>query len=193
MKNKLKRFFWITVLASVAVAICYGLLVTNNKVKEFVEEPVTLLATPVEAAEIVDWEKKYTGKIEQLKDEVLNKIHAAESNVLLKEGEVFYVNDPNSKMREACLRVGGKRPLSCDSWGPWQMKIEFIQRRHMELYAKPITEKDAILLALDNDKARAFASDCIFNLEGCVWEWSTSAKHVEFLKTMIPLVREMEN
>jgi hypothetical protein len=132
-------------------------------------------------------------KIREMKDEVLDILHEGESNGKeMEDGELFYTNDPNSRMREECSRIGGRRNINCDSFGPLQMKIGTIQHFNMKMYGKEITQVDALLLALDLEGAKKWTEDCFMLIEGCIWEWTSAQAHKPFLVRHIPLIRELE-
>ena len=112
--------------------------------------------------------------VQTMKREVVMSIRDKESRGFTpKSGEVFYTHDSTKSMRSECQRTGGERDLSCDSFGIMQMKISTIQLWWKQLGRGEITEKDALLLALDNDKSVQFAEDVIFGIKSSCFAWST--------------------
>lgn len=54
--------------------------------------------------------------LERMKQDIIAKLRHAETNGHeIADGELFYTNDPSNKQRDACLKIGGKRPIDCDS------------------------------------------------------------------------------
>lgn len=132
--------------------------------------------------------------VERMKQDIIAKLRHAETNGHeIADGELFYTNDPSGKMREACLRIGGKRPIDCDSFGPLQMKIPTIQGWHKELYDKTLTDMEALAIAVDFAKASQLAIDAIVNIPGSIYAWTGARNEKEFYEYVIPLIREYEN
>lgn len=130
--------------------------------------------------------------IKIMKQEVVKMVRYSEVNRELDKGELFYTNDPHSSILEKCNKVGGKRGISCDSWGVFQFKIPTVQFYYQKLYNKELTEMEAMLIALDEKKATKLAEDIIFKVEGGVWEWSGAKKNKAYLSKQIPFIRELE-
>lgn len=152
-------------------------------------------AQPVEytKANTTEKQEKIDSKIIKImKRDVVEMIRYAEVNRELEYGELFYTNDPHSSISEKCKKKGGKRDISCDSWGSMQWKLPTIQYYYKKLYSVELTEKEALLIALDEEKAMNLAEDCIFKIEGCVWEWSGAKKNKAYLVKQIPFIRELE-
>ena len=131
---------------------------------------------------------------EELREEMAGKIWDAESKKYQPEpGEVFHTFDPNKAMYERCIKIGGKRPIDCDSYGPMQIKIGTIQHFWPKMYnGAEISQLDAIAMTQDVEKSKKFFTDCAVLVEGCVWEWTTASKHEEYFKVVIPVIRKLE-
>ena len=131
--------------------------------------------------------------IERMKSDIIAKLKEAETHGQdIKEGEMFYTNDPTTKMRGVCLAIGGKRPISCDSFGPLQMKIPTIQGWYKELYGKEVTEIEAFNIAEDMKSAAPLATDAIVRIPGAIYAWTGAKNEKEFYDYVIPLIREYE-
>jgi hypothetical protein len=69
-----------------------------------------------------------------------------------------------------------------------QMKISTIQMFNTQLGKGKISDLDAALLAMDCEKAKVFATEAIFNIQGAIWHWTTATKEmgskVEFIKQL---------
>lgn len=129
--------------------------------------------------------------VEKMKKDVVERLQASESKGHeIKDGEMFITLDPNSKMKDACLRIGGKSPVDCYSFGVFQIKISTAQRWYKMLYQKDITEMEAMNIVLDKQKAESLAIDAIVGIEGAIYEWSGALKDREFYDYIIPLIRE---
>lgn len=130
--------------------------------------------------------------VKQLEDEVLARLQRDESgDVDTSGGMVFYSNDPRSDLQGTCARIGGKRNIECDSWGVMQFKLTTVMHYYKELYGEDLTEKEALLIALDDDKARSLARDIIFKVEGGVWNWSAANKDASYYSYQIPFIRTL--
>lgn len=131
---------------------------------------------------------------DELRDEMAAKIWDAESKKYEPAaGEVFHTFDPSKAMYDKCIRIGGKRPIDCDSYGPMQIKIGTIQHFWPKMYGgESISQLDAIALTQDVTKAKKFFTDCAVIVEGCVWEWTTASKHEEYFRVVIPVIRKLE-
>jgi hypothetical protein len=131
-------------------------------------------------------------KVEELKKDVVEQIRKDESNVKFSATDVFYTHDPSRANWDECMRTGGRRNINCDSWGPLQFKITTIQHFYKTLYNKEISQKEALLIALDEEKAVSLAQDIIINVEGGVYEWTTAHNRTEYYNTVIPFIRDLE-
>lgn len=130
--------------------------------------------------------------VAQLQKEVIARLQRDESgDVDTSGGIVFYANDPRSDLQGSCARIGGKRNIECDSWGVMQFKLTTVMHYYDVLYGKQITEKEALLIALDDDQARALASDIIFKVEGGVWNWSAANNDANYFSYQIPFIRTL--
>jgi hypothetical protein len=129
---------------------------------------------------------------EELRAEMMGRLHRGESGVVLDEGEVLFTFDPNSSMRERCTRIGGSQPLDCLSMGPYQLKVGTIQHYYPTLYGKEITALDAIVLANDDEQAREFAERCIIEIQGCIWNWSAALSDRQYFEIVVPIIRKID-
>lgn len=131
------------------------------------------------------------GVIIDLENEVIARLQRDESGIDSSGGDVFYANDPSSDLVGACQRIGGKRHIGCDSWGVMQFKLTTVMHYYEELYGEKITQKEALLIALDDEKARALARDIIFEVEGGVWNWTAANNDASYYAYQIPFIRSL--
>lgn len=129
--------------------------------------------------------------VEQLQDEVVARLQRDESGGKESGDRLVYTNDPSSANAGKCARVGGLRDIECDSWGVMQFKLTTIIHFSKVLYDKDITQKEAVQIALDDEKARALAKDIIFKVEGGVWNWSAAYKDESYYAYQIPFIRSL--
>lgn len=105
----------------------------------------------------------FDGKVEKLKDEVVNKIAQCETkNAPQDMAIVKYDNNSRGTLT-------GKNVASI---GVMQFKIGTVQHFYKELYGKDISNYEATLIALDNDKAKKLAKEAIFGIKGAVFHWT---------------------
>ncbi len=124
---------------------------------------------------------------------LLEIIHNGETqNTIVKDGEIFSSFDPNSKMRSVCMRIGGKRPLDCESYGPLQEKLGTIQYYAPQVYGHTVTQQDAMLIANDTAKAEDFFLQCSLKVEGCVWNWTSANNNRAIVTSLIQKIRHEE-
>lgn len=105
-------------------------------------------------------------KIEALKDEVVARLLACES-AGHKEEDAIIMYDNN--------QAGTLKGKNVWSLGQLQWKVSTVQ-----IYAKMrdgsiLTQKEAVLLALDTQEASSLAKYVIFDTDGGIWNWKNCA------------------
>lgn len=131
-------------------------------------------------------------KLEELKDEVRNKIMKIESGSIVTDtGEMFATFDPPRSKYEKCRRIGGKMDLECLSFGPLQFKIPTIIYYEKKINDRDVTEKEAFEIAHDLEEASRLFDDIIYNEEGGIWNWSAAKDDPEYYTNVIPIIRKL--
>ena len=131
-------------------------------------------------------------KVEELKDEIRNKIIFNESSIYeTNTGELFLTFDPYGKILERCRRIGGKMNLDCLSFGPLQFKLSTVIYFESRLNGNDITEMEALVIAQDIDKASKLFDDIVYGVEGGIWNWAAAEKDRQYYATVIPIVRKL--
>ncbi len=181
-KKNLKPFLFKSLLVFIGVVV-------------FVTSTLYIKTQPIEytKAQESGKEKIDSKIIAIMKADVVKMVRYSEVNRELEQGELFYTNDPHSSISKKCNKVGGKRGISCDSWGVLQFKIPTVQFYYKKLYDKELTEMEAMLVALDEKKASKLAEDIIFKVDGGVWEWAGAQKNKAYLSKQIPFIRDIES
>lgn len=162
--------------------------VANVETAEFKREeaPKEIIQTP---------EERLNAKIDALTNEILDRLKVGEtSNHKQTPGELFYTNDPRKSMIEACARIGGKRPVECDSWGLYQFKIMTIIHYAQRLRGQTLSMIEAIVLSQNESEARKLAAEIIVKVEGGIWEWTAAKKTPEteaWFKDKVADLREL--
>ena len=182
---------FLIILALFGIAMGYGAYL------DFTNKPVTYTASAINSIVKVTKAERTPDRLDKaiskMKRDVVLRIRDKESRGFdPKDGELFYTHDSSKSMRAICEKTGGKRNLECESWGVMQMKIPTIQLWYTQLGRGTISEKDAMLLALDNEKAMQFAEDVIFNIKGSVWAWTTAVSERTWFDYQINLIRDLE-
>ncbi len=132
--------------------------------------------------------------IQLMKEDLVNNLRLEESGGRMEDGRLLYTNDPRQSMKKKCNKIGGVRDINCDSWGVMQFKIPTVIDFYDRLYGKEITEVEALLIALDEQKALKLAEDMIFEIEGAIWNWENSVnKKRSYYLQQIPFIRSLEN
>jgi hypothetical protein len=152
---------------------------------QYVSSPVVHFIAPEASAEVVD--------VEELKQEVVSRLVKLESGGFNPDdGAVFYTHDSPKSLRAVCNRIGGKRNLECESWGIAQVKIPTLMMWSAQL-GTPMTEKEALNLALDDEKIQKFVGTVLIEIKGSCFAWTTCVKHSEWFSSHIAHIREITN
>lgn len=115
--------------------------------------------------------------LEQLKDEVITKLSNDENE---NPDAVPFKWDDNSK--------GTLPAKDKPSYGCMQYKNSTVQRHYKAIYGESLTNLEAVLLALDCEKAKALAKEAIFGKLDAIGEWSAASEH---MKAKVEVIREM--
>jgi len=152
---KIKYLFriclWIIVLVGVVVGIvvlgriAFPKVVYQPQVKEVVLDNLT-------------------GKVNQLKGELVISLKQCESQGYNEESGLvtFDPHPTNKKVQPA-------------SFGLYQFKVSTIQYYYKKFYNQEVSGKQAILIALDDQKSSELASDIIFR-DGALSNWYNCSK-----------------
>ncbi len=114
-------------------------------------------------------------KIELLQNELIDEI-ARKENI----NNIPIVIDDN---KAGTLPKKDKVSIGC-----MQFKIGTIQHYYSYLKKGEITDKEAIMLALDCDKAKELANEIIFKTQGGLWNWSVATKEMGI---KVGIIKEM--
>ncbi len=164
------RAAWVIVVSMVAiVAYSYGVADHGNVV--MAQNIIVSTTTPM---------SELKGKsVEQLKDEVIAKLSNDENG------------DPNKVPVKMDDNNKGTLPAKDKfSYGCMQYKNSTVQRHYKAIYGKDLTNLEAVLLALDCDKAKALAREAIFGKPNAVEEWTMATPPVVM---RVKIIREMSN
>lgn len=155
------------VIATFILGAGYGVFMTGR---------ITTTPVQVEAIKEVDMtDAKFADKIKGLKNEVANKLSSCES-AGYKEDDGIIIFDSNAKA----------------SIGQFQFQKSTVIHYYKVLYGKTITPKEAVLIALDESKARELAIDIMFktkNKAGKDW-YNCTEKHG--LDAQIDMIKKLE-
>jgi len=187
-KETIKKIIKTIAFAGILVSIVWGgIRVAEDKIKDIKYEAIK------EQLDIIDsLEGSRLEVVQKLKDNVIDKIRYKEVNIEVANGDLFYVNDPYLAISDSCNRIGGQRNIDCDSWGVMQFKITTIIYYYERFNDKKLTQVEALVLALDEEKARKLAERIIFEEVGGVWNWTSAHQDKSFFVEQIPLIRELE-
>lgn len=158
----------------------------NKVVEDAVEETARRYETQIQ-----DHKGDIKEVVAALEDEVVARLQRDESGIEASGGDVFYANDPRSALAGSCTTIGGRRNIECDSWGVMQFKIPTVIGYYKQIHGVELSQKEALLLALDDEKARALAKEIIFTVEGGVWNWSAAYNDEAFYAYQIPFIRSL--
>lgn len=128
-------------------------------------------------------------KIRSLKDSLLDDLRYEEIKGY-ENNSLVIVFDPLKKDLEKCRQVGGVR-LHCYSTGDYNFKIGTIQHYYLKFYDEVLNDKEAMLIAMDDELSRELAEKVIFDEVGGIWNWENSAKKINAAQR-IEFIRELE-
>lgn len=171
-KYKVRMFFRKLLIASFLI----GMIVGSYKLgKQTVEGE---LALAKESTETI-----FIEKVDKLKNDVVDEIQKCES-MGYKEDDAIIIFDDNSK---GTLKGKDKASL-----GTLQFKKSTVQHYYKTLYGETITAKEAMLIALDDEKAEALAKDIIFKTKNGYSNWLNCSNKLG-IKSKVELVKQLEN
>ena len=114
-------------------------------------------------------------KIQQFKNELLDTLKTCESNGY-NEDDALIVYDSNKQF----------------SLGVAQFQIKTVQHYFKTLYAKEITRKEAVLIALDEKQSIQLASDIIFKTPNGLSNWLNCSKKHNLTKDL-EIIKKLES
>lgn len=149
--EKVKSFFTTVSLYALVVIIALGFIELGGYINPTIK---------VEARDVlVD---NLGAKVSTLKEEVITAIQDCE-RAGFEESDGLITFDPhrtNKRVQPASL-------------GTYQYKVSTVQYYYKALYNKDITPKQAVLIALDDDKARDLTRDIMFTTKNGRDNWIT--------------------
>ncbi len=101
--------------------------------------------------------------IEDMKMELINEIAQCETRNIDQSEALIH---PDNNKRKTLARK------DINSLGVMQYKVSTVQRHVKETTGETITNYEATLLALDNERAKDLAKHAIFEIKGSLWAWT---------------------
>lgn len=141
LKQRLVRFIKRTIILSALVGLVSGVIVGTYKLGGTLNPVISYAEKIVDTSDLMLDEK-----ILGLKNGVVDKLQACES-AGHKETDGIIIFDSNKKA----------------SIGQLQFQVATVQYYYKTLYNKTITQKEAVIIALDTPQARDLARDVMFN------------------------------
>ncbi len=157
LKYKTKRVARKIFLLSAFFTILYTAFFLGSKLN-----PATIYTK----AEVIREIDSLSTKIEQLKEEVLD---------LVKQGESQNKDEDYALITFDPHKTNNKVEIA--SVGSYQYKIPTVIFYYKKLYNQDITRKQAVLIALDDNKARSLTKDIIFKENGVRNWFNTKNKY----------------
>ena len=122
-------------------------------------------------------------KIAELKSSVIDRLLACES-AGHGEDEAIILYDNN--------KAGSLKGKNVFSLGQLQFKVSTVQKYVKDRTGHGITQKEAVLLALDTEAARDLAEWIIFETQGGIFNWlNCSNKHG--LEAEVTIIKKFDN
>lgn len=164
-KKILGRVVWLAVLFSVAFLFIKIYINTHPVIK-----------TVIETKTIDTSADMFASKIDSLEKSVVEAVRACES-IGLKESDGLVTFDPTDEqfnsMTKTTITDNGEM-----SYGTLQFKKKTVQYYYKTLYKKDITGKEAILIALDDQKSGQLAQDIMFKSSNLANDWKNCANRL---------------
>lgn len=113
-------------------------------------------------------------KVEVLKEDILDRLMACESAGHSEEDGIIIFDSNNEP-----------------SIGQFQFQRDTVVHYYGTLYGKEITRKDAVVIAVDTEKARELAHDIIFGVQGGVFNWENCAESTGIVPE-ITVIKKLE-
>lgn len=163
-KAKCVRIIKLGTIGTVLVAIVAGIYMAGQ------------WTAPVRAIEVEKevFVEKLPQQIEKLKDELVAELEKCESGGYPEDAGIM-IFDSNNKA----------------SVGPLQMQKDHVKHFSKVLYGKELTGKEAVILAVEPEKARALAKDVLFKVEDGWREWYNCGRKIN-VETKIAYIKKME-
>lgn len=170
-KEKVTRIFKMTVWG---IVVC-GILVGVGMLARIISPKVIYQVKEKEV--VLD---NLAGKIDQLKGELILDIFDNERAGHTEE-DALITWDPNPKHKK----------VEIASIGNCQFKIPTLQESYLKYYGEELTRKEALLLALDDEKCKELMTKVIFGEENGWQKWYNSGLKVN-AKGRLEIIRELE-
>ncbi len=164
-KYRAAKFFRKIVITSAALAILALTYFIGTKGAG--HEIVAVVAQPAYAEETME------GKVDALKEKLLDEMVNCENPTHV------LVNPDDNK--------AGTLPLKDKvSIGDLQFKLSTIQHFHKTLTGTTLTDREALMLGLDSQKARELALNAWINIKGSINQWTCASQS---MKEKIEVIR----
>lgn len=164
MKNKIS--FAVMVVA--LFAVCGGWYYSTQKTLHYASE------LNRSEAKVQELERQPAVKIAELKADLLKRLKKCESQDRTEDDAPILL-DSNNEM----------------SIGELMFQIKTVQYYYKKLYSKEITRKEAVLVALDHDKAFELAGDIIFKDGKGIGNWYNCDKKNGF-SSEIAIIKKLQ-
>jgi hypothetical protein len=169
---KVKKFFRLVLVGLVVGAIIIGIGYIGNKMYPTVKYQV------VEKEVVLD---NLTAKVDELKASLIKDIFDVErAGHIESDGLITWDPNPNRKS------------VQIASIGLCQFKVSTVQYYMTKLHQQTLTGKEAVLLALDEEKCKQLMNDVIFTEKDGWKNWLNSGIKVN-AASRLAIIRELQS
>lgn len=167
---------FVIVLVSLSALFAGGMLYYKQDAQSWVEAARSYKAVAEErAGEIERLHSDSLKKIEDLKDDVVNRLAACETKGV-KEPDAAIIFDSNNQA----------------SIGAWQYQIKTVQHFVKKFEQRDITRVEAIKIAIDHEKAHALTKRVLFEIQsGASDNWYNCEKKLG-LEREIAVIKKLD-
>lgn len=197
----MKKTTWLIIVGFIAILL-YGTYETKFKLTDEETETFSEVEQLKEEKgwlqqQLEDLENKGmddNDRADVLEDLLLDDLAGIESGNNLQIVNTF---DPGPSIRMACIESNGQVFDGngfdrCHSYGIYQWKTATLNEAYERYYNETLTNREAVMMALDNDKARELARLKIFDdeIKGGIYAWYNSNNALN-LERIVYKVREL--
>ena len=184
--NRFFRFVWKWVKRALILAVIIGVVIGIAKTYQTMYPKTVYKEVQVDVSD-----KKFAEKIDSLEKSVVEAVHSCErQNYKESDGLVMY--DPTTAQHEKNMKKfnAGTRAIVDTgelSFGTYAFKKSTVIYYYKTLYKQDITGKEAILIALDDNKAGQLTQDILFKTKDGYTNWincSTKLSLVDMIQAI---------
>lgn len=164
-KIKEKMSFWDKVKSKTISSVGFTLIVCAVIYGYAVGVHTHLVSADSKPITIDTSRQMFAAQMDKMKFMIVEEVRGCEGQSY-KESDGLVTFDP---------KIGGKNDATAMSYGTLQFKKSTVIYYYKLLYGKVITSKEAVLIALDDERSGQLATDIMFKTKNMANDWATCA------------------